>query len=433
MLKISNEDKKGIIENLIENTVEIIFSDEVTPAITMKNIAEESMTLKQSICDESTLKFGGCIASEFDITLIDTEDRLFTADNLVGKWIKVKFTQSYLAGSLYPSAALYPSSDVFPGDLYKTKDWYIFNGFIDSVKKVDGEQHTFNLVAYDYFAKLNCRDGTNKLITEWKNATFRPLGTMIGVFSNEIATANISSMEGILAETFKPGGDTFPIYDFPVMNKHWRKNTDKITYGEIVRFLFEMLGCFAYIMPSSYHKEGILTLVYIEQDDVPEIYDFYESLSYEDFKVNGYTHLSWNYGGDLDGNTEKVATYISDKIDESATKKVYDLTSNICCWQEEISSGANFHILNDLYNTSDSVLRFYNSGYVPISATVDGRLWVQVGDNITFNVYKTDVNGEYVLDENGNKKIETIKSIVLSRTLTGIQALTDTFETKGEI
>jgi hypothetical protein len=81
--------------------------------------------------------------------------------------------------------------------------------------------------------------------------------------------------------------------------------------------------------------------------------------------------------------------------------------------------------------------------YYPITATVDGRPWAHVGDKIEIfknctdvngdYIYETDENGEYELDENGELIIlkEKYTTYIMSRTLTGIQALTDEIETKG--
>ncbi|MDY4813072.1 MAG: hypothetical protein SO152_04390 [Ruminococcus sp.] len=439
MLDVDITVKNHIINNLLENILEISFpwqseGNEIAP-ITMKNIVEESMTLKQSICSESKLKFGGCIASEFSISLCDDEERSFAEKDLKGKWILVKLTQKYLGNNIYPGENIYPTTNLFPGQQIQTKEFFLFNGYIDSLKYSSGDKHKFDLVAYDYFGKLNTKDGTNELLTQWGNATFRPLGTMLRIFINNIHSTNVSPITGLLSSTFVAGGTTkTKIYDFPTMNSYWLTNKDKTTYGEVARYLCEMVGCFGYIMPNTDNKEGNFVLAYLDFSDKYETYGFYEELNFEDFKTNGYSGLSWTYGGEQKKSSkEKISKFFPNIVPDSATKNIYDMTDNICCWQQEISSGENFHILDDFYNTSNVFNRFYNSGYIPFTAKVDGRPWVQVGDNVQFNVYETDVNGEPVLDNNGNQKITTVNSVVLSRTLSGIQALTDTLETKGEM
>ena len=76
------------------------------------------------------------------------------------------------------------------------------------------------------------------------------------------------------------------------------------------------------------------------------------------------------------------------------------------------------------------------STYQPLSASLDARLWVTVGSPIEILVSKTDVSGNYI-DNNGNIITdgtivkESVKTYVLSRTITGIQAMTDKIEVKG--
>jgi hypothetical protein len=70
--------EKFIINDLIRNELIITFPDNDAEPITEENIAFESMSLKRSICDSEALIFGGCIASEFSIDLINTGSRSFS-------------------------------------------------------------------------------------------------------------------------------------------------------------------------------------------------------------------------------------------------------------------------------------------------------------------------------------------------------------------
>ena len=129
-MSISENDKQQIIDNLIENTLEITFPDGDELKITEENVLSESMKLTQSICNDSTLRFGGCIASRFEIDLLDSAERKFSTD-LTGKWISVALIQKYPSSEfLYPSANLAPSQNLAPGKIIAEKKWYIFSGFI---------------------------------------------------------------------------------------------------------------------------------------------------------------------------------------------------------------------------------------------------------------------------------------------------------------
>ncbi|MCH5202748.1 MAG: hypothetical protein J1F17_06035, partial [Oscillospiraceae bacterium] len=90
--------KKKLIDELMYTTLIIDFVDKSIESITEDNITAESMKLKQSICDETSLKFGGCIASEFSVEIFNTENRTFDAEKLTNKWITVRLIQTAPSG-----------------------------------------------------------------------------------------------------------------------------------------------------------------------------------------------------------------------------------------------------------------------------------------------------------------------------------------------
>ena len=454
MINVNDKVKEHIINDLVENTIEIHFPNNSNiKTITMDNIVEESMTLKQSICSESKLKFGGCIASEFTISVCDTEDRLFNENDstkkIKGKWIYVILNQSYLGDYIYPSSTLYPSKKLFSGRQVGTQKFNLFCGYVDKFERDADDRHIYKLTAYDYMAKLNQKDGTEALFEEWENATFRPLGVVMGNFINLTHHPYVGEFSGLLAtNTFSTGGNNYKIYNYKTKNEHWLADKNsKVTYGDVLKNCCEMIGAFGFIAPFDDALEnkgdtikGNFWLVYLDPKGESEVYDFYENLDYDDYVTSGYTDFKWSYGGTASNKQSKISIFRPDNttIPSDETKE-YDLTSNVICWQNEDPKTTNFHMLNDFYHyknkegqPSDVTMRFYNCSYIPFTATVDGRPWVQVGDNVQFNVYETDVNGAPVY-ENGTQKMTTITSVILSRTLSGIQALTDTLEAKGEL
>ena len=178
----------------------------------------------------------------------------------------------------------------------------------------------------------------------------------------------------------------------------------------------------------------------------PEVYRFYEKLEAEEFQATGYTDFQFNVSGDdRTGKSVTAVGGLSDRND-SAIDKVYDFSDNILIMQPYAgsSSGRTSSAFDYLINRTSIGTRLAMnaestahsgqcaySDFQPLSATLDGRLWVSVGDPIEILVSMTDVNGDYILDENGNIQKETVKTYLLSRTLTGIQALTDQIEAKG--
>ncbi len=423
-MDISSKQREKIINELMYNKLEITFPDNDEATITEDNIASESMTLKQAVCDESTLKFGGCIASEFNIDLINTMDRTFT-HALVGKWISVKLTQTFPSGDyLLPSATLYPSADLFPGETIVSKEFWIFSGIIDSAEINKSDNNMRNVVAYDVMSKLFEWDATNRLYGIWKSyPDGYKIGDLFVICLNHNGHMVITLSDSHYLNSSIAVGTT--VRDFKTMNKSWLENSDKISYGEILKNTCEMIGLFGVIKPDS--GKGVFTLKALTATE--ETYNFYEEFHAEEFTSTGYTEIDVSIGGE-DRNA-KIMNFEPNHIPDGAISKVYDMTDNVIAWQEnDGTSGATVHRLHDLFNGTPGK-RIYDCEYTPCTATLDGRLWREAGDRIQIRVNKTDVNGDYLYDEDGEIMYELVNTIILSRTITGIQALTDKIEAKG--
>ena len=424
MKSFRSQYKEDIKNGLILNTLEINFPGGGYQTITEDNIVSESMVLKQSICDEEQLRFGGCISSEFKIQLINTQSRSFGND-LVGKWISVKLTQTFSSGFLYPQSTLYPSSSLYPGEVIRNHTWNIFSGFIDSAKMDQSDNNIRNIVAYDSLAKLNETDGTNKLFSLWKSFPngCRLKNLLIHCLQHNNKVVIPYDFGTRLSEIiYLPNNEK--VEDYRTMNKSWMDNHDKISYGEIIRNVCEMLGVFGFIRADSAYGE--FNFIYTQGT---ETYDSYEQFYAEEFKTKGYSGVQLMIGNDSD-RTSKIMTIPSTYIDDDGN--YYDLTDNIICWQERESTGL-YHPFNDLYNGEKTTDRQLATGYIytPVTATLDCRLWVEPGDKIIIKRPKTNIYGEYLYDTNGNVITESIESFVFSRTITGIKALTDQIEAKG--
>lgn len=428
MINVSNDYKYNIIHNLISNKLEITFPDHDCQTITEDNIISESMTLKQSICDESTLKFGGCIASEFDINIINTSGRTFD-NSLVGKWISVKITQTFNGGFLYPANNLYPANGLYPGEIKGSQEFYIFSGIIDSAKVDKSDRNIRNLVAYDVMSKLFEWDGTNHLFSLWKKyPDGYKLNSLLSQCFNSNQHMQVSFINSGHFDEVINQSENIKVGDILTINKAWIENSSTISYGQIIKNICEMLGLFGAIRPNS--GKGIFRFFALGNNEyTPESYDFYEQFYAEEFKSTGYTNIDTSIGGE--NRNAKTMDFEPPYSPDNAVKNVYDMTDNIIAWQKDDGAGGAYvHTLNDLFR-GNSGKRMYNCSYTPITATLDGRLWVEVGDKIIIKTNKTDVYGNYVYDSSGNIITETVETFVLSRTITGIQALTDTIETKG--
>lgn len=455
--------QNGIINHLIRNSLEIIFTDNdpdndpdhVEATITEENIVSESMKLKQSICDGDELRFGGCIASQFSIDLLKTADRLFE-NELANRWITVKITQTYADPDeiIYPSSTLYPSDDLYPGRVIGTHSEWIFSGYIDSAKVSKTDKNVINVVAYDIFTKLNETDATDDLFFLYK--TYGDSCSLYRLYG--LINLRINSRFGIsldlefFGETYYVDHNSKMISDFIVNNSYWKDTDKRVTYGSLIKQIYELCGLFGVITPNS----GKGTIKAINLFNLPERYDFYEKLETEDYKATGYTDFLFSVSGS--NRTGKSVTALGglSNANDNAVEKTYDFSNNILILQPFAYSGqsrtstAFDYLINRTTisirlavifkkrhnNGQDSMAQndpqcYYNS-FQPLTATVDGRPWVKVGSPIEIMVNKTDVNGDYIIDpETGEIEKEAVQTYMLSRTLSGIQALTDVIEVKG--
>ena len=448
--------KSGIINNLISNTLEITFPDEDCETITEANIVSESMKLKQAISDGDELRFGGCIASEFSIDILKTydaeNDAVFPDVDLKGKWIAVKLTQTYADPEtpVYPSSTLYPSGNVYPGKTVGNKDFWIFSGYIDSAKVNKNDKNVITITAYDAFALLYETDATNYLYDYWWLTGSKNLETIVRWCRPGSGSLDDSVIDYLHEEviggyvTTHSGQD---IRDYGHSNTDWLNSQAEISEGELLKDICELLGVFGFIQPDS----GKGNFVMLGLSGNTELYEFYEQLVTEDYQCTGYTDFIFAVSGSHSNKNVSGVYTVNDQLTgglsdaaDNAVDKSYDFTMNITMW-ENIGTSSRTNTDTDVLinRTSIGTRLALNaestahpgqcafSSYTPLTATLDGRPWVSVGSPIEILVNKTTLDGSYVYDENDEIVKESVKTYVLSRTLTGIQALTDEIEVKG--
>lgn len=430
MLSVSSTHKQKIINELISNKLEIFSSDSKFDVITETNIESESMSLKQSICDENKLKFGGCIASEFKIGLLNTVGRTFDVSKLVGCWILVKLTQTFPSGSpILPSSSLYPSDTLYPGEAVTTKSWCIFNGMIDKAEVNKTDQNKISITAYDVISQLYETDCTNALQKLWNNnsnstSVYALLAMVSEKFINLCGQPDAHFLSDRLLNEVINKVENLTVKNMKIFNKVWLDDSEKVNYGQLLNYTAEMLGVFAFVKPDN-RKGGNIVFVNLETDTTKaEKYDFYEAFNADEKSSGTYGTVDFAIRGST--RTAKVRSY------KFLSGKTYDMTDNILVWQEnDNAGGAWIHKFENLFS-GDTGKRIHHKIYKPIEATLDGRLWVEPGDMVQIKYYVTDADGNYAYNADGTPQTATVTSYVLSRELTGIQALTDKITAKGE-
>lgn len=429
---------------LLYNRIVISFPDGDGEPITEENICSESMRIRQTICDESYLKFGGCIASELKIDLLRTNDRSFD-DSLIGKWISVKITQCFTTDNLlYPSSSLYPSPTLFPGFQTEEVDRYVFSGYIDSAVVSKTDNNVISITAYDILAKLHAEDATDALYAMYKTVNNNTLGTILNAVTSRFS---LNFVSGNLLSEFYNNGSNVTIRNYPVWkNTDWMNSGEKISYGQLLRDICEMLGTFGVIVPNS--GKGSLEFRTLYNPDVEEYTFFEPPLNAETYQCTGYTDFVFPVENDSDrpGKTVTAIGGLSDSYD-GAVEKSYDFSANILTQRKYAQSGGSRTSteFDYLINTSSIGTRLAMnaeseshptactlSEYKPVKVRLDARLWVKVGAPVRIYANKTDAEGGYIIDETTGLPVkEIINTYIFTRTITGIQALTDEIETKG--
>ena len=432
------------MSELLYNKIVISFPDNDEDPITEENIRSESMRIRQTICDEAYLKFGGCIASEFKIDLFRTLDRSFD-ESLNGKWISVKITQCYTTDNLlYPSATLYPSASLFPGSQTEEVDRYVFSGYIDSAVVSETDNNVISVTAYDIFAKIYADDATDALYAMYKTVNNNTLGTILNAVINRYS---LNFVSGNMLSEFYNNGFNVTIRNYPVWkNTDWMNSGEKISYGQLLRDICEMLGSFGVIVPNS--GKGSLEFRTLYNPDVEEYTFFEPPLNAESYQCTGYTDFVFPVENDSDrpGKTVTAIGGLSDSYD-GAVEKSYDFSANILTQRKYAQSGGSRTSteFDYLINTSSIGTRIAMnaestshpnactlSEYKPVKVRLDARLWVKLGAPVRIYANKTDAEGGYIIDETTGMPVkEIINTYIFTRTITGIQALTDEIETKG--
>lgn len=126
---VSKEIADKLKTNTLYNTVALHSPDGSFEDITGESIVLDSFSLENEIV-EKELKFGGCIASEMSVKLID-----YDCSALIGKTVQVIITATYLEPELYPSDDLYPSNTLICPAETGTVECPVFYGKIQSAQR----------------------------------------------------------------------------------------------------------------------------------------------------------------------------------------------------------------------------------------------------------------------------------------------------------
>ena len=222
MIKISEDIKKLYIEDSTPIELEVRFKDNAFPTIKGSDVLSEQMTLHESICEEEQLKFGGCNASSFELTVFnlnsgikgyEIEPVLITNKTEIPLGVFYVETIEKYAGKDYKKLTAYDKMRYFDVDV---KDWYDNLTFPISVKNfrnslceyVGVEQNEVTLIADNIMLtkELDSSNGINGL------SLMKQICEISGVFGrmDRYGKFDYLSLESSM---LLPADDLFPAND----------------------------------------------------------------------------------------------------------------------------------------------------------------------------------------------------------------------------
>lgn len=225
MIKISEAIKKLYIEDSTPIELEVRFKDNAFPTIKGSDVLSEQMTLHESICEEEQLKFGGCNASSFELTVFnlnsgikgyEIEPVLITKKTEIPLGVFYVETIEKYAGKDYKKLTAYDKMRYFDVDV---KDWYDSLTFPISVKNfrdslceyVGVEQNNVTLIADNIMLikELDSSSGINGL------SLIKQICEISGVFGrmDRYGKFDYLSLESSMllpADDLYPANDLYP-------------------------------------------------------------------------------------------------------------------------------------------------------------------------------------------------------------------------------
>lgn len=225
MIKISEDIKKLYIEDGTPIELEVRFKDNAFPTIKGLDVLSEQMTLHESICEEEQLKFGGCNASSFELTVFnlnsgikgyEIEPVLITKKTEIPLGVFYVETIEKYAGKDYKKLTAYDKMRYFDVDV---KDWYDSLTFPISVKNfrdslcnyVGVEQNEAALIADNIMLtkELDSSNGINGL------SLMKQICEISGVFGrmDRYGKFDYLSLESSMllpADDLYPANDLYP-------------------------------------------------------------------------------------------------------------------------------------------------------------------------------------------------------------------------------
>nr|DAH87769.1 MAG TPA: hypothetical protein [Bacteriophage sp.] len=373
MLNLTDEQKAMFYSSGYYKGYRMVF-DDIDLTIDNEIIHQESVTITQSICSDEELSLGGCIASSIEFEVSEVMDK-----DVTGLEFKCYMDVEDAEGG----AVL-----TIPMGVYR----------VDSANMVDDKDYK-KIIAYDalYDASEDVSEFYNNIFAENETISYAEFRLKIlNHFGIEFEGRNYINDNELAKKTLSPQGN--------------------LTGVMILKCICEANGAFGYIDRNGKFSEAIAREaagLFPEEDLFPA----------EDLYPESGANIQYA------GTETDQAQYISTKFEEYETMPITCVTIKSSADDIGVASSddeSNPYIISSnflFYGKSQEELKSIGKGiqsvlsgfvYRPNETTLEGLPYMDVGD-------------WYSLVKNR----DNVVSPVLSRTLTGVQGLRDTFSSKG--
>lgn len=371
--------------NTLYNTITLHSPNGSFEDITGENIVLDSFSLEKEIA-EKELKFGGCIASEMSVKLID-----YDCSKLIGKTVQVIITAIYLESELYPSDDLYPSKTlVLPAET-GTVECPIFYGKVQSAQRDKKNRNITEITAYDAFYDMSKVD-----LSVWFAGT-----TTTDGYAHYAKKDTFNGLYNSLEDKWEDYGvkgvqytSSLDISNLPLNfdDDCVEKVIKDITLTDLIQAYAELTLSFAVIEP----KNGYLQFQNLYGVKSIETIDSYKDLSFEDYELDSICMYSIKFANKKvykNDNSNDCSWYIFDNILMRCRTKASDIAEKYTF----------YNLLGD------------NHKYRPTQIKLFSYWWLEPGDKYTIQTPFED--------------LPTIETFVFNKKMSGFST---TLTSKGE-
>lgn len=356
--------------DVYKNTVIKKMSITTSSGLTIKNsnIAQENITLEESLCSESNLRFGACNASCFKIRLLEMNH------NFLGEWLDVsQIIYTDLDGYLLMEDGKYLlTEDGYRIQLETADAFSKYGRFKVYSDKPTNDRMWRDLTCYDVMYDILNAD----MLSWYKTLTFP-------ITIKDLRDSFFAEL-GITQKTTTLVNDSFSVKGGFVVD-------GQLSGKMVIEAICELNGVFGHIS-----HDGKFEYISLPSADTIALDWYYDGTgAYEGYVVEKITGVR-AIGSDNDAGTT-VGT----------SDNVYTVQNNPLIYGTEGTASLETALTNLLNNIKDITYR-------PFNVTTYGNPMLPLGTNLTIVT-----------------RDQTINSFVMSRQLKGIQALKDTYKAVG--